>query len=125
MENKTEMSLSRAWKEFKESLCYAVEAKKGKFSLNTYLSRLSNSIDTYIKQTQVKENLQFQSGYIEVSTERDNVTFSIHLNFVEQNSTTTEKILCKSMAVTQFTDDTISILQKGEKIYTIDAPGVQ
>lgn len=125
MENKTEMSLSRAWKEFKESLCYAVEAIRGKFSLNTYLSRLSNSIDTYIKQTQVKENLQFQSGYIEVSTERDNVTFSIHLNFVEQNTTTTEKILCKSMAVTQFTDDTISILQKGEKIYTIDAPGVQ
>ena len=93
--------------------------------MNTYLSRLSDSIDTYIKQTQVKENLQFQSGYIEVSTERDNVTFSILLNFVEQNTTTTEKILCKSMAVTQFTDDTISILQKGERIYTIDAPGVQ
>lgn len=125
MENKTEMSLSRAWKEFKESLCYAVEAKKGKFSLNVYLNRLSDSIDAYIKEMQIKENSQFQSGYIEVSTERDNVTFSIHLNFVEQNTTTTEKILCKSMAVTQFTDDTISILQKGEKIYTIDAPGVQ
>lgn len=122
MENKTEMSLSRAWKEFKESLCYAVEAKRGKFSLNTYLSRLSNSIDTYIKQTQVKENLQFQSGYIEVSTERDNVTFSIHLNFVEQNSTTTEKILCKSIPLTQFADDTLSELEKGKKIYAVDAP---
>ena len=116
MENKTEMSLSRAWKEFKESLCYAVEAKRGKFSLNTYLSRLSDSIDTYIKEIQVKENSQFQSGHIEVSTERDNVTFSIHLNFVEQNSTTTEKILCKSIPLTQFADDTLSELEKGKKI---------
>ena len=122
MENKTETSLSRAWKEFKESLHYAVEAKKGKFSLNTYLSRLSDSIDTYIKQTQVKENLQFQSGYIEVSTERDNVTFSIHLNFVEQNSTTTEKILCKSIPLTQFTDNTLSELERGKKIYAVDVP---
>ncbi|HAD77026.1 MAG TPA: hypothetical protein DCG08_03340 [Dialister sp.] len=122
MENKTEMSLSRAWKEFKESLHYAVEAKKGKFSLNVYLNRLSDSIDAYIKEMQIKENSQFQSGYIEVSTERDNVTFSIHLNFVEQNSTTTEKILCKSIPLSQFTDNTLSELKKGKKIYAVDAP---
>lgn len=122
MENKTEMSLSRAWKEFKESLHYAVEVKKGKFSLNVYLNRLSDSIDAYIKEMQIKENSQFQSGYIEVSTERDNVTFSIHLNFVEQNSTTTEKILCKSIPLSQFTDNTLSELEKGKKIYAVDAP---
>ena len=58
MENKTEMSLSRAWKEFKESLCYAVEAKKGKFSLNVYLNRLSDSIDAYIKEMKILNSSQ-------------------------------------------------------------------
>ena len=75
-----------------------------------------------IKEIQAKENSQVQSGQIEVSTERDNVTFSIHLNFVEQNSTTTEKILCKSIPLTQFADDTLSELEKGKKIYAVDAP---
>lgn len=122
MENKTEMSLSRAWKEFKESLCYAVEAKKAKFSLNTYLNRLSDSVDTYIKEIQVKENSQFQSGYIEVSAEQGNLNFSIHLNFLTRNKTIMEKILRKSIPLTQFTDDTLSELERGKKIYAVDAP---
>ena len=122
MEDKKEMSLSQAWKEFKESFRYAVEAKQGKFSLSVYLNRLSDSIDTYIKEIQVKENSQFQSGHIEVSSEQGNLNFLIHLNFLTHNKTVMEKILYKSIPLTQFTDDTLSELERGKKIYAVDAP---
>lgn len=123
MESKTESPLSRAWKEFKDSFRYAVEAKAGKFSLDIYLNRLSDSIDDYIKKEQVKENSQFKSGYMEVSAEEGNVVnFSIHLNFLAQDGANVEKILCKSIAASAFTEDTLPKLQEGKKKYDIDAP---
>ncbi len=122
MESKTESPLSRAWKEFKDSFRYAAEAKAGKFSLDTYLNRLSDSIDDYIKKEQTKENSQFQSGYMEVSAEEGNVNFFIHLNFLAQDGANVEKILCKSIDGSAFTEDTLPKLQEGKKKYGIDAP---
>lgn len=122
MVNETETPLLRAWKEFKDSLRYAAEAKTGKFSLDAYLNRLSDSVDTYIKKVQVKEGSQFQSGYIEVVAEGENVNFSAHLNFLANDKAAVEKILCKSISITQFTDGTLSKLHEGKKMYIIDVP---
>lgn len=123
MKNKENIKLSTAWQEFKEALHYATQAKIGKFSLGTYIKRLSYSIDDYIQKIEKEEDLQFQSGYIEMYSNQTNINFSIHLTFIDKNKIITEKILCKSIMSEQFTKETLPQLQNNKKVYIIDPPG--
>lgn len=124
MKNKQDVTtLSTAWKEFKDTLQYATQAKTGKFSLNTYMKRLSHSVDDYIQKIEKNEDSQFQSGCIEVLPDQTNINFSIHLTFIDKNKIITEKILCKSVTSEQFTKNTLIQLQNNKKIYVVDAPG--
>lgn len=75
--------MSELWNAIK----YAMESKKGKYALDTYLEILGEYADQLIAKTEKEEQLLYQGGHCEATQLEEFYQFTVKLYFKEEDGT--------------------------------------
>ncbi len=104
-----------AFNELWNSIKYAIESKKGKFNLDTYLDIVGEYADGLIKKSEENEQLTYQGGYCEVSPLEKHYRFKVKMYFKSTDGKDVLKKASREIKKSKFTSETAQALTSNNK----------